>query len=379
MPVEQAILDFHPLEELTARAARRMLRGLLVAASRDMVDATLDAVQQAGLTPVDGRPDLVRRAALARPTPTTSAWAEAEALVDIGARVTNIVVHQGGVPRFVRILLMGGQDITDAVAERLGVPQEQAEALKQQLGIGAVGARRGRRRRPAAPSRHAAARSSTRSAARSTTTSPRSGSRAIARVVLTGGGSRLGGLVERLQAPPGCRSRSAARCTPADRQDRPHARAARVRRAAGRRAGRPRPGSGVMSTLTTVSTATLVAAARGSTCCRRRSSEARRFRKVQVGLGAGVVAAVGVVVGALYVAAAGQVGRRPGRARRGQGREHRAAGRDGASTPTSRPSTPQVDAARGAAQPGDGQGGPLVALLNDLSLITPGQRLARHA
>ena len=33
-------------------------------------------------------------------------------LIDIGARVTNIVVHSAGVPRFVRILLMGGQDIT---------------------------------------------------------------------------------------------------------------------------------------------------------------------------------------------------------------------------------------------------------------------------
>ena len=46
-----------------------------------------------------------------------------EALVDIGARVTNIVVHEGGVPRFVRILLMGGQDVTEAVAERTGHPQ----------------------------------------------------------------------------------------------------------------------------------------------------------------------------------------------------------------------------------------------------------------
>ena len=61
---------------------------------------------------------------------------QVEALVDVGARVTNIVIHHGGVPRFVRILLMGGQDITDAVAERMGVPQAQAEAMKQQLGIG---------------------------------------------------------------------------------------------------------------------------------------------------------------------------------------------------------------------------------------------------
>ena len=39
MPVEQAILDFHPLEEFTSDTGARMLRVLLVAAARDMVDA----------------------------------------------------------------------------------------------------------------------------------------------------------------------------------------------------------------------------------------------------------------------------------------------------------------------------------------------------
>ena len=62
----------------------------------------------------------------------TTLEVDTEALIDIGARVTNIVVHSAGVPRFVRILLMGGQDVTDAVAERLGVTLEHAEGLKQQ-------------------------------------------------------------------------------------------------------------------------------------------------------------------------------------------------------------------------------------------------------
>jgi LmbE family N-acetylglucosaminyl deacetylase len=50
-----------------------------------------------------------------------SGYAEAfyeKALVYIGARVTNIIVHEGGTPRFVRILLMGGADVTDALSER---------------------------------------------------------------------------------------------------------------------------------------------------------------------------------------------------------------------------------------------------------------------
>ena len=37
IPVDQAILDFHPLEEFTNEQGGRMLRVLLVAASRDMV------------------------------------------------------------------------------------------------------------------------------------------------------------------------------------------------------------------------------------------------------------------------------------------------------------------------------------------------------
>src|SRR6476661_5881146 len=52
MSVDQAVLDFHPLEELTGDNGTRILRGLLVAASRDMVNASLKAVQKAGLSPV---------------------------------------------------------------------------------------------------------------------------------------------------------------------------------------------------------------------------------------------------------------------------------------------------------------------------------------
>jgi type IV pilus assembly protein PilM len=137
IPVEQAILDFHPLEEFTNESGGRMLRVLLVAASRDMVMAAMTAAQRAGLTPVmvDLTPFAMLRALA--PVDEMGFTTEAEALVDVGASVTNIIVHQGGVPRFVRILLMGGNDVTDAVADRMGVPVEEAEALKWQTGMGA--------------------------------------------------------------------------------------------------------------------------------------------------------------------------------------------------------------------------------------------------
>jgi len=133
MPVEDAVLDFHPIEEFTNEDGARMLRVLLVAVARDMVVSALHAVERAGLNPVTV--DLVSFA-LIRAAARSSEFSldsQATAIIDIGARVTNIVVHQNGVPRFVRILLMGGSDLTDAIAERLGVPAEQAEIVKQQF------------------------------------------------------------------------------------------------------------------------------------------------------------------------------------------------------------------------------------------------------
>ncbi len=196
MPVDQAVLDFHPLEETGTEGGPRTLRGLLVAAARDMVSASLEAVTKAGLSPV--MVDLTSFAvvrSLADPD-HLGMGSQVEALVDVGARVTNIVVHQGGVPRFVRILLMGGQDVTNAIAERMGVPQEQAEGMKQQLALGGgdgVDAQAAR----VVEAVGAAFVDEVRGSLDYYLAS--SGSAPISRLVLTGGGARLGGLAQRLQ------------------------------------------------------------------------------------------------------------------------------------------------------------------------------------
>ena len=50
----------------------------------------------------------------------------------IGGGVTVIVVHEGGLPRFVRMLGTGGRALTDAIASELELSVETAEALKRQ-------------------------------------------------------------------------------------------------------------------------------------------------------------------------------------------------------------------------------------------------------
>jgi type IV pilus assembly protein PilM len=99
------------------------------------------------------------------------------------------------VPRFVRILLMGGQDITDSVAERLGVPHVEAEGLKQQVGlVGGAGelAQAGRTVESTASAFVDEVRGSLDYYRASNPAVP------VERLVVSGGGSLLRGLADRL-------------------------------------------------------------------------------------------------------------------------------------------------------------------------------------
>lgn len=140
MPVEAAELDYQLLGEYTNSEQERMMRVLLVAAATDMVEQFVGTVAAAGLEPagVDLTPFAVARA-VSPAARGESGSAGAEAVVDVGAGITSIYVHHGGEPRFVRILLIGGDDVTNALANELGVSFEDAEAMKLDLGRG-VGA-----------------------------------------------------------------------------------------------------------------------------------------------------------------------------------------------------------------------------------------------
>lgn len=131
MPVDQAVLDFDAAEEITGEDGRRMLRVLLVAANKEMIHVALEVVNRAGLQPVavDLTPFALMRA-LGGGASAFGLDGDGEVLVDLGADVTNIAVHQQGAPRFVRMLVLGGRDLTDALSERMGVDLPTAEAAK---------------------------------------------------------------------------------------------------------------------------------------------------------------------------------------------------------------------------------------------------------
>lgn len=137
MSVEDAELDFEVIEDFQTESGDHMMRVLLVAAASDMVEAFVDTVAKGGLNPVgvDLSPFAVTRA-VSEAARGERGVAGAEAVVDVGAGVTNIVIHVGGEPRFVRILLLGGDDVTRALSDELELSFEESEALKLDLGRG---------------------------------------------------------------------------------------------------------------------------------------------------------------------------------------------------------------------------------------------------
>jgi type IV pilus assembly protein PilM len=137
MPVEDAQLDFQVIGDYTTDAGEHMMRVLLVAAATDMVEGFVGAAAGGGVeaAAVDLTPFAVARA-VSPAARGEVGMAGSEAVVDVGAGVTNIVIHHNGEPRFVRILLVGGDDATSALADELGVSFDEAEALKLDLGRG---------------------------------------------------------------------------------------------------------------------------------------------------------------------------------------------------------------------------------------------------
>lgn len=203
IPIEDAILDFQIVGDTVAHDGSPRTQVLLAAAQRDMVRSHLAAVEAAGLAAaaVDVVPfALVRSLTLG--APMFEGDGSAEAIVCIGGGVTNVVVHEHGVPRFVRVLLVGGNDITDAIARDLNVDIDMAEDLK-------------RRAAPGAPDEAPARAAQVVSGRLGPLVDEIRGSldyylaqaqsAPISRVLVTGGGSRTPGLMERLQSQLGAR------------------------------------------------------------------------------------------------------------------------------------------------------------------------------
>lgn len=192
-PEDETLLSARTLGTVAAPDGAELVRVHLAAAHRALVEPFVDVLGESGLV-VKGV-DLAS-SALVRALGSTEPGVEA--IVAIGAELTTIVIHENGDPHFVRTIAGGGNAVTRAISAALDIPAPDAEQIKIRLGWSPTDAGR----LPAEAV--AAARDGSapllgeiRSSIDYFATLP--GLPEVSRVVVTGGGSRLAGLVERLE------------------------------------------------------------------------------------------------------------------------------------------------------------------------------------
>jgi type IV pilus assembly protein PilM len=137
VPVEEMYLDYHQVSETVTVVDGKEQRWntiLFVAAKRNMVEAFVDAVQAAGLMPVKAN---ITPFALIAAAPHIDLNPEtAEAIIDLGADMINVVCHQGGQPVYVRTIPgAGGNNVTRDMAQQFGYDWDDAEQRKVSLGL----------------------------------------------------------------------------------------------------------------------------------------------------------------------------------------------------------------------------------------------------
>ncbi len=194
-PPEQTILSSQILADYTSAEGEKMRRILVAAAHVDLVNGVIGAIENAGLT-VEGV-DLVS-SALVRAIGGHDVAEGPEAIVSVGAGLTVVVVHQQGRPQFVRTIGSAGNATTAAISAALDLPIADAESLKRRLGEQV--AQMQTAERAAGPSMFELA-GEVKNSIQYFASLP--GRLPVSRVVVTGGGSDLRGMVPLLESQVG--------------------------------------------------------------------------------------------------------------------------------------------------------------------------------
>ncbi|MEX1288384.1 MAG: type IV pilus assembly protein PilM [Acidimicrobiia bacterium] len=135
MATEDAVLDFVPLEDIPGREGEEARRAILVvAAQKDMVNQYVDVVESAGIRVegVDLQAFALVRAVFGARIPLGDAPV---AVVSLGAGMTQVMVTKDGTLRFLRLIPIGGSDMTKALSNGLGITPDEAEELKRRAGV----------------------------------------------------------------------------------------------------------------------------------------------------------------------------------------------------------------------------------------------------
>ncbi len=194
---DQVVMQSQVFSDFAGADGGMMRKVQVVAAHKEVVIPAAEAVERAGLDLV--AVDLVPLALIRALCDQSYAIEQPEALLSVGAGLTVLVVHQKGRPQFVRMVNVGGNTATMAISGTMDIPFGDAETLKKRIGY------------DDSPQVQAATRATessikelideVKNSLRFYSSLPNGGQ--VARMLVTGGGSRLKGFLPALQADAG--------------------------------------------------------------------------------------------------------------------------------------------------------------------------------
>ncbi|HWC46452.1 MAG TPA: type IV pilus assembly protein PilM, partial [Casimicrobiaceae bacterium] len=212
IPLDEAVLDYHVLEEKVDDEGTATKRVLLVVAYRELVDRYVAACKKAGITlsGIDLEAFALLRA-LAAPRSEADASDSALVAVAVGHDRSTFAVSDGRVCEFTRVLDWGGAALNVAIARALDLAPSEAENIKRAVSLASPEVPQG-----IAPEHYSlavdAVRKQVQAFARELVSSlqfyqNQPGSLGIGEIVITGGTANLVGLADELQRLIGVRVR----------------------------------------------------------------------------------------------------------------------------------------------------------------------------
>lgn len=136
IPIEDAIVGYEVVDEYMTGEEERMQTILLAVAHRDMVQKFMEAVGGAGLglEAVELKSFAMARSLMKK----EYQFMEEEAsppgsvcLINVGAGICNICIVKENTPRFVRMLMRGGDFFTNFLVDHLNIAPAEAEEVKR--------------------------------------------------------------------------------------------------------------------------------------------------------------------------------------------------------------------------------------------------------
>ena len=139
--LEDSLLDAKIIEELEEKDGSRMIKILLVASPKNLLEQQIAVLKKLKLQPrvADIVANAQMRAFESYLVPSSGLNEEGtliDIILSIGASTTEITLVEGDRLKFTRTILKGGDDINRLIENKLNVPFPEAELLKRQVGLG---------------------------------------------------------------------------------------------------------------------------------------------------------------------------------------------------------------------------------------------------